>query len=132
MNQINFGFIGSLFFFVMVCSCSILYSQEVIKVSIHDSCIITNVKITKADLALLRGICPPTLKKVTTYTIRIVGNGFVESLIVKGNKWDNKVNTKISKLTAGNKLIVDKIIGINHKGIKENFGAIITVDIIKN
>ncbi|MBP7808886.1 MAG: hypothetical protein KA163_06310 [Bacteroidia bacterium] len=99
---------------VIICFCfKISLAQNPVKLNLKDSCIMSGGVMLVADFKKVCKVCPPGMKKVTSYSISYVENHLSVAFPLKNNRWNSSFlkNPKLGTL-----LVIEDIIGIGVDG----------------
>lgn len=99
---------------ILICFCfKISIAQNPAKINFKDSCIISRGVISVADFKKVCKVCPPGMKKVTSFMISEIVNHTSLYFPLKNNRWNSSF-VKNPKL--GTLIVIEEIKGIGTDG----------------
>lgn len=102
------------FSLILVCFCfKLSFSQNPAKLNLKDSCIISGGVLMVADFKKVCKVCPPGMKKVTSYSISYVENHLSIPFPLKNNRWNSSF---VKNPRLGVIVLIDDIKGIGADG----------------
>src|ERR1044071_5650791 len=97
-------------------SCFLLkfsFSQEVFRISLEDSCIISDVTLNKTDFKHMARLCPKGLDKVKSYVLSFNIGSEHKEIYVSQNSIDHEL---LKNLRPGSKIYFEDIKGLSPEG----------------
>jgi hypothetical protein len=102
------------FSLILLCFCfKISFSQNLAKLNLKDSCIITGGVMSVADFKKVCKVCPEGMKKVTGYLISHTVNHMAVDFPLKNGRWNSSF---IKNPGMGTILVIENIKGLDAKG----------------